>query len=79
MCMDGTFLIEKYKWQILMTIRVCANNWILPMDVAFVENENFDSRLWFFRHLKVSVVGECPDVCIIHDRYVGLIKVIKKL
>lgn len=48
-----------------------ANNEVLLVAVAFVESENFDSWLWFFRHLKVGVVGERLDICIIHDDMSG--------
>ena len=47
--------------------------------MAFVEGENYDSWLWFFQQLKVGVVMDCPNVCIIHDRYPGILKAVKQL
>ena len=76
---DGTFLTGKYKGMILTAIGVDGNNQILPLAIAFVESENFDSWLWFLRHLKEGVVGARPDVCVIHDRHPGMMKAIRKL
>lgn len=74
---DGTFLTEKYKGQILTAIGVDGNNQILPLAIAFVEGENFHSWLWFLQHLRVGVVGAHPGVCVIHDRHAGMLKAIK--
>ena len=76
---DGTFLTGKYKGQILTAIGVDGNNQILPLAIAFVECENYDSWLWFLRHLRVGVVGARPGVCVIHDRHAGMLKAIRKL
>uniref|UniRef100_A0A0A8ZA30 MULE transposase domain-containing protein n=1 Tax=Arundo donax TaxID=35708 RepID=A0A0A8ZA30_ARUDO len=45
LCVDGTFLIGKYKGQILTDVGVDANNQILPVAFAFVESENKESWL----------------------------------
>ena len=79
MFVDGTFLTGKYRGQILTAIGVDGNNQIIPIAMAFVEGENFDSWLWFFRQLKIAVVKDRPNVCIIHDRHAGMLKAIKAL
>lgn len=79
LCVDGTFLTGKYKGQILTAIGVDANQQILPLAFAFVEGENKESWLWFLRHLKVGVVFDRPNVCIIHDRHAGLLSAVKSL
>jgi len=79
LCVDGTFLTGKYKGQILTAIGVDANQQILPLAFAFVENENKESWLWFLRHLKVGVVQDRPNVCLIHDRHAGLLSAVKSL
>ena len=79
LCVDGTFLTGKYKGQILTAIGVDGNNQIVPIAFAFVEGENYDSWLWFFRNLKMAVVKTRPNVCILHDRHAGMLKAIKRL
>jgi hypothetical protein len=44
-----------------------------------VESENTDSWLWFFRQLKIAIVKDKPNVCILHDRHVGILSAIKRL
>jgi hypothetical protein len=55
------------------------NNQIIPIAMAFVEGENFESWLWFFRQLKIGIVKNRPNMCIIHDRHAGILKAIKAL
>jgi nitroimidazol reductase NimA-like FMN-containing flavoprotein (pyridoxamine 5'-phosphate oxidase superfamily) len=76
---DGTFLTGKYKGQILMAIGQDGNNQIVPLAFAFVESENTESWLWFFRQLKIAIMKERPNVCIIHDRHAGILKAVKTL
>jgi hypothetical protein len=49
LCVDGTFLTGKYNGQILTAIGQDGNNQIVPLAFAFVESENTESWLWFFR------------------------------
>ncbi|KAL6853428.1 hypothetical protein ACP4OV_019457 [Aristida adscensionis] len=79
LCVDGTFLTGKYKGQILTAIGVDTDNQILPVAFAFVESENRESWLWFFRHLKQGVIHDRPNVCVIHDRHKGILSAIKSL
>ena len=79
LCVDGTFLTGKYRGQILTAIGVDGNNQILPLAMAFVEGENFESWLWFFRQLKIAIVKDRPNVCILHDRHAGILAAIRAL
>ena len=78
-CVDGTFLTGKYRGQILTAIGQDGNNQIVPLAFAFVESENTESWTWFFRQLKISVVKETPNVCILHDRHAGILNAVKTL
>ena len=78
-CVDGTFLTGKYKGQILTAIGQDGNNQIVPLAFAFVEGENTESWTWFFRQLKIAVVKDKPNVCIIHDRHAGILNAVKRL
>jgi hypothetical protein len=71
------FLIGQYKGQILTAIQMDRNNQIAPLAFAFVESENTESWLWFFRQLKISIVKDKPNICILHDRHAGILKAIK--
>jgi hypothetical protein len=42
-----------------------------------VESENTESWLWFFRQIKIAIVKEWPNMCIIHDRHAGILKAVK--
>jgi hypothetical protein len=44
-CIDGTFLIGKYKGTILIVVTANSNNQWLPLAIAFAEGENGDS--WY--------------------------------
>ena len=79
LCIDGTFLTGKYRGQILTAIGVDGNNQVLPLAFAFVESENTDSWYWFLKLVKTKVVGMRPNVCLIHDRYAGILRAIEKL
>src|SRR6266508_5599273 len=61
LCIDGTFMIGKYKGQLLTAIRVDGNNQVVPVAFAFVENENTGSWYWFLERVKDHVVGARPD------------------
>ncbi|XP_051211647.1 uncharacterized protein [Lolium perenne] len=79
LCVDGTFLTGQYKGQILTAIEMDGNNQIVPLAFAFLESENTESWLWFFRQLKISIVKDTPNVCILHDRHAGILKAVKTL
>ena len=79
MFVDGTFLTGQYKGQILTAIGVDGNNQIIPLAMAFVEGENFLSWVWFFRQVKIAIVKDRPNVCVIHDRHAGILKAVKTL
>ena len=63
----------------LTAIGVDSNQQILPLAFAFVESENKESWLWFLRHLKIGVVQDRPNICLIHDRHAILLSAIKSM
>jgi hypothetical protein len=60
----------------LTAIAVDGNNQLLPVAFAFVESENTDSWYWFLGQVKVAVVRNREDVCLLHDRHVGILRAI---
>ena len=65
LCIDGTFLTGKYKGTILTAIAADGNNQLIQLAIAFVEGENGDSWFWFLERLKMAVVQDVQDVCVI--------------
>jgi hypothetical protein len=59
-----TFLTRKYKGQILAAVGTSRSRHIIPLAMTFVEGENFESWLWLFTHLKVTIVKDWLTVCI---------------
>ena len=47
--------------------------------MAFMEGENFSSWIWFLRQVKIAIVKDRPNVCVIHDRHAGILKAVKTL
>jgi len=79
LCIDGTFLTGKYRGTILTAIGVDGNNHLLPIVFAFVENENTTSWYWFLQRVKMHVVCNRPNVCLISDRHGGILAAIRQL
>ena len=77
MCVADTFLIGKYKGQILTAIATDGNNQVLPVAFAFIVQHR--QLLWFLKNMRISVVQGRPKVCLIHDRYAGLLRAITQL
>ena len=47
--------------------------------MAFVEREDYGNWLWFLQQLKIGVVKDRPEVCVIHDRHATILKSINQL
>lgn len=75
-CIDGTFLTGRYKGTILTAIAADGNNQVLPLVIAFVESENGDSWYWFLERLKLCIVQDRSNVCLIHDRHKGIMQAV---
>jgi hypothetical protein len=56
-----------------------GNNQMVPLAFAFVESENTESWLLFFRQLKIAIVKDKPNVCVLHDMHAGILNAIKTL
>jgi hypothetical protein len=58
----------------LTAIAVDGNNQLLSVAFAFVESENTDSWYWFLERVKLAVVQDREDVCMLHDRHAGVLR-----
>jgi hypothetical protein len=63
----------------LTAIGVDGNNQLLPVAFALVESENTDNWYYFLERVKVAVVRDREDVCLIHDRHAGIPRAILDL
>jgi len=72
-------LTGRYKGTILTAIGTDGNNQVLPLAIAFVEKESGDSWHWFLERVKLMVVRNIPNVCVIHDRHKGILQAVNDL
>jgi hypothetical protein len=63
----------------LTAITADGNNQLLSVTFDFVESENTDSWYWFLERVKDAVVRDREDVCLIHDRHAGILRIILDL
>ncbi|KAA0053426.1 MuDRA-like transposase [Cucumis melo var. makuwa] len=59
--MDGTFLKNKYRGQLIVTVCLDGNNQIYPLAFGVVDRETDDSIQWFLEKLK-GAIGEVPNL-----------------
>ncbi|XP_073310000.1 uncharacterized protein [Primulina huaijiensis] len=71
---DGTHLYTKYKHKMLIGVTLDANNQVLPLAFAIVDEETTDSWKWFLEQLGRHVVRSENGVCLISDRHKGIVR-----
>ncbi|XP_071698947.1 protein FAR1-RELATED SEQUENCE 12-like [Rutidosis leptorrhynchoides] len=67
-CIDGTHLKGSYRGKLLTAIGKNANNQIIPVAFALVDEESNESWVWFLKILQENVVRK-GKLCVIYDRY----------
>ncbi|KAL0360757.1 UNVERIFIED_CONTAM: hypothetical protein Sradi_3760200 [Sesamum radiatum] len=74
---DGTHLYTRYKHKLLVAVTLDANNQVLPLAFALVDEETLASWTWFLQMLARHLLPNEDDrVCLISDRHPGLINAI---
>ncbi|KAL0406898.1 UNVERIFIED_CONTAM: hypothetical protein Slati_4003700 [Sesamum latifolium] len=74
---DGTRLYTKYKHKLLVAVTMDANQQILPIAFALVDEESLASWRWFLEMLAKHLMLDDDDrICLISDRHSGLINAI---
>ncbi|XP_073067263.1 uncharacterized protein [Primulina eburnea] len=66
---DGTHIYTKYKQKLFTALTLDANNQVLPLVFALVDEENYDSWRWFHGNVARHFTRGCRDVCVISDRH----------
>ncbi|KAL9686888.1 hypothetical protein QQ045_031281 [Rhodiola kirilowii] len=74
---DATHLIGKWKGVLMIAVTFDAENGILPIAYALVESENVESWKWFMMCIRNGVT-ERQGLCIISDRHIGIMRVMKE-
>ncbi|KAA0051903.1 MuDRA-like transposase [Cucumis melo var. makuwa] len=65
--MDGTFLKNKYRGQLIVAVCLDGNNQIYSLAFGVVDRETDDSIQWFLEKLK-GAIGEVPNLGFVTDR-----------
>nr|XP_043625746.1 uncharacterized protein LOC122597181 [Erigeron canadensis] len=77
-CVNGTHLRGDYKGKMLVAVTKDANNQILPIAYAIVDEETSHSWCWFLRQLRYYVAHD-RRLCVVSDRHRGIIHAMKNL
>ncbi|XP_075486500.1 uncharacterized protein LOC142526123 [Primulina tabacum] len=76
---DATHLYIKYKHKMLIGVTLDANNQVLPLAFAIVDEETTYSWKLFLENVGRHVVRGENDVCLISDRHKGIVRVTAEL
>ena len=74
--MDETHLYTKYKHKLLVAVLTDANNHVLPVAFALVDDEHQGSWRWFLSMLTEHVVRGRKGNFLLSDRHSGLLAVV---
>ncbi|XP_042403335.1 uncharacterized protein LOC121992813 [Zingiber officinale] len=75
---NGTHLRGAYKGKMLIAVSKDANNHILPVAYAIVDEETMASWCWFFEQFRYYV-AQGKQLCVISDRHHGIIHAMSNL
>ncbi|XP_076897724.1 uncharacterized protein LOC143551097 [Bidens hawaiensis] len=77
---DGTHLNGPYRGKFLIAVSKNANNHIFPVAYAIVDEETYESWMWFFKQFREHIVNKnMGSLCAIYDRHKGIIKEMETL
>ncbi|KZV16393.1 hypothetical protein F511_35790 [Dorcoceras hygrometricum] len=76
---DGTHLYTKYKHKLLIAVTLDANNQVLPLAFALVDEETYESWHWFLHNIAAHVTKGRRGVCLISDRHMGISSAVQAL
>ncbi|KAK6153435.1 hypothetical protein DH2020_013074 [Rehmannia glutinosa] len=76
---DGTYLYTKYRYKMLTVVTLDANQRVLPLAYAIVDEGTFNSWNWFLQMLSTYVIRGREDVCFISDRHPGIIRSVERM
>jgi hypothetical protein len=75
---DATHLKGAYKGKAIVALVKTANQRVVPVAYAVIDEESTHSWYWFLKYLKIYVLQE-SFTCIISDRHSGILSAIVKM
>ncbi|XP_071723690.1 uncharacterized protein [Rutidosis leptorrhynchoides] len=75
---DATHLRGSYKGKAIVAVVKTANDRVVPVAYAIIDEESAHNWYWFLKYLKVYVLQD-TFTCIISDRNSGILSAIAKL
>lgn len=75
---DGTHLRGPYRGKLLVASSSDANNRVLPMAFALVDEESVRSWGWFLDCIRMHIIGNTHGICLISDRHAGLLSALEQ-
>ncbi|XP_073133828.1 uncharacterized protein [Henckelia pumila] len=76
---DGTHLYTNYKHKMLIVVTLDANNQVLPLAFAIVDEETSDSCKCFLENDGRHVICGENGMCLISDRHKGIVRAVEDL
>jgi transposase-like protein len=76
---DSTFLKGKYEGTMLIAIGIDVDHQRVHLAFAIVEKDNNGSWGWFLCLVQRVVVGPGCEICVISDRYIGILNVVREV
>ncbi|XP_010233243.1 uncharacterized protein LOC104583173 [Brachypodium distachyon] len=70
---NGTFLTGQFKGTMLVAIANDANSRLFPLAFDLVSAESNDNWAWFIGLLRIKVIPQHMEVCVISDRHQGIL------
>ncbi|KAF7802671.1 uncharacterized protein G2W53_041782 [Senna tora] len=73
---DGTFLYGKYTLTLLIASSQDGNSNVVPLAFAIVEGETLEAWAWFLKRVRLHVVGDRQNICLISDRHPSILSAV---
>ncbi|KAF7814543.1 serine/threonine-protein phosphatase 7 long form-like protein [Senna tora] len=73
---DGTFLYGKYTQTLLIASSQDGNSNVVPLAFAIVEGETLEAWAWFLKRVRLHVVGDRQNICLISDRHSSMLSAV---
>ncbi|KAF7807039.1 serine/threonine-protein phosphatase 7 long form-like protein [Senna tora] len=73
---DRTFLYGKYTQTLLIASSQDGNSNVVPLAFTIVEGETLEAWTWFLKRVRLHVVGDRQNICLISDRHPSILSAV---